>query len=116
MLYVVAKIRNVCSGILNVHASLLPRWRGAAPIIHAIANEDLLTGISIMRIHPEKFDIGDIVEQKSLTIERTVILPELYNMLAKLGAETITRCLHQLPYCLNNSVPQSNIGISYGNV
>lgn len=41
-----------CRGMLNVHASLLPKWRGAAPIIHAVANGDTETGVSIMRIEP----------------------------------------------------------------
>lgn len=47
-------------GILNVHGSLLPRWRGAAPVIHAIMNGDAVTGVSIMKILPKKFDIGDV--------------------------------------------------------
>ncbi|XP_034487637.1 methionyl-tRNA formyltransferase, mitochondrial isoform X2 [Drosophila innubila] len=47
------------SGIINVHASLLPRWRGAAPIIYAIMKGDTKTGVSIMQIQPHHFDIGD---------------------------------------------------------
>lgn len=46
--------------MINVHASLLPRWRGAAPIIYAIMNGDKETGVSIMRIEPKRFDIGDV--------------------------------------------------------
>lgn len=42
------------SGMLNVHASLLPRWRGAAPIIYSLINGDTQTGITIMKIMPEK--------------------------------------------------------------
>lgn len=46
--------------MINVHASLLPRWRGAAPIIYAILNGDQTTGVSIMRIRPKSFDIGEV--------------------------------------------------------
>lgn len=46
--------------MLNVHASLLPRWRGAAPIIYAIMNGDPVTGVSVMRIRPKAFDIGEV--------------------------------------------------------
>lgn len=41
--------------MINVHASLLPRWRGAAPIVHTILNGDLETGVTIMKIHPNKY-------------------------------------------------------------
>lgn len=44
-----------CRGMINVHASLLPRWRGAAPIFHAIKNGDEKTGVSIVRIMPKKY-------------------------------------------------------------
>lgn len=47
-------------GMINVHASLLPRWRGASPIIHSILNEDAVTGVSIMKIRPKHFDIGEV--------------------------------------------------------
>lgn len=60
---------NYCfSGIINVHASLLPKWRGAMPIVYSIMNGDNVTGITIQKIKPEKFDIGDIVLKKSCTI------------------------------------------------
>jgi len=41
-------------GMINVHASLLPRWRGAAPIIYTILNGDLTSGVTIMKIHPRR--------------------------------------------------------------
>lgn len=102
------------SGILNVHASLLPRWRGAAPIIHAIANEDTKTGVTIMRIEPKKFDIGDILKQRSIDMPKDVTMPILYHTLAKLGADTLIDCLHNLNDCLQNAQEQRNVGISYG--
>lgn len=51
--------------MINVHASLLPRWRGAAPIIHAIMKGDETTGVSIMRIEPNHFDIGDVSKYRT---------------------------------------------------
>ncbi|KAJ8935887.1 hypothetical protein NQ314_012603 [Rhamnusium bicolor] len=53
----------ISNGMLNVHASLLPRWRGAAPIIYALANGDKETGITIMKIKPKHFDIGEVLLQ-----------------------------------------------------
>lgn len=47
--------------MINVHASLLPRWRGAAPIIYAIMHGDKATGVSVMRILPKQFDIGEVI-------------------------------------------------------
>lgn len=46
--------------MLNVHASLLPRWRGAAPIVYSLLNGDSRTGVSIMKIQPHRFDIGKL--------------------------------------------------------
>lgn len=43
-----------------MHASLLPKWRGAAPIIYSIMHGDKETGVSIMKIHPKRFDIGEV--------------------------------------------------------
>lgn len=48
-------------GMINVHASLLPKWRGASPIIYSILNDDPVTGVSIMKIEPKKFDIGEVI-------------------------------------------------------
>lgn len=48
----------VCSGILNVHPSLLPRWRGPAPIFHTIMHGDTVTGVTIMQIRPHRYTEG----------------------------------------------------------
>ncbi|KAI4459060.1 methionyl-trna formyltransferase [Holotrichia oblita] len=99
-------------GMLNVHASLLPRWRGAAPIIHAIANGDERTGITIMTIKPKHFDIGNIVRQQSVLITDSMVLPELYKLLADLGSEVLMEELSKLPENLCSAKPQPNIGIT----
>ncbi|KAL5016378.1 hypothetical protein ScPMuIL_005967 [Solemya velum] len=59
-------------GILNVHPSLLPRWRGASPIIHTILSGDVVTGISLMEIRPKHFDIGPLLMQKEIPVPNDV--------------------------------------------
>ncbi|KAH0947974.1 hypothetical protein HN011_006990 [Eciton burchellii] len=100
-------------GMLNVHASLLPRWRGAAPIIYSLINGDKQTGITIMRIMPKKFDIGDIVMQEKVNIHADETLPELYTKLAKTGANILVDVIRKLPHVLSSSRPQETIGITY---
>lgn len=46
--------------MINIHGSLLPRWRGASPIIYTILNEDSVAGVSLMRIQPKHFDVGEV--------------------------------------------------------
>ncbi|XP_020294744.1 methionyl-tRNA formyltransferase, mitochondrial-like isoform X5 [Pseudomyrmex gracilis] len=99
--------------MLNVHASLLPRWRGAAPIIYSLINGDTQTGITIMKIMPEKFDIGEIIIQEKVDIYPDETLPELYVKLAKVGANVLLCVIKQLPHILSLSKPQENIGITY---
>ncbi|XP_023029566.2 methionyl-tRNA formyltransferase, mitochondrial [Leptinotarsa decemlineata] len=95
-------------GILNVHASLLPRWRGAAPIIYTLAKGDSETGITIMRIKPNKFDVGEIVAQERVPVPKNVFMPELRQRLGQLGAECLVKTLRNLPESLENARPQSN--------
>ncbi len=73
---------------LNVHASLLPRYRGAAPIQRAIWNEDKVTGISIQKM-VKKLDAGDILVARELPIESTDTSESLFKKLAELGGETL---------------------------
>ncbi|XP_021923687.1 methionyl-tRNA formyltransferase, mitochondrial isoform X2 [Zootermopsis nevadensis] len=102
------------AGMLNVHASLLPRWRGAAPIIYAILNGDSETGVTIMQIKPRKFDIGNIVLQERCPIAPTDTAPVLKERLAELGSKLLQETLKDLPRCLHESVPQPESGVTYG--
>ncbi|XP_017780867.1 PREDICTED: methionyl-tRNA formyltransferase, mitochondrial isoform X2 [Nicrophorus vespilloides] len=106
-------INSFPMGMLNVHASLLPRWRGAAPIIYAIANGDLKTGVSIMKIHPHKFDVGEVLRQDSINIEEDVRMPELHQRLATLGADNLIETIKKLPDCLKEAVQQSKEGVTF---
>ena len=80
---------------VNVHASLLPRWRGAAPIQRAIMNGDLKTGISIMRI-VEELDAGPILNIKERKIESTDTTATLTEKLAQDGADALKKCLQNI--------------------
>nr|CAG4650415.1 EOG090X0BM2 [Sida crystallina] len=97
-------------GILNVHASLLPRWRGAAPIIHALMNGDKETGVTIMRIKPFHFDVGDVVAQEKVTIDPQITAADLTQQLSHFGANLLMRSVSDLPSCLDRSLPQPSEG------
>ncbi|XP_017885771.1 methionyl-tRNA formyltransferase, mitochondrial [Ceratina calcarata] len=100
-------------GMINVHGSLLPRWRGAAPIIHSIMNGDSKTGITIMKIKPKKFDIGEIVLQKEIDIGQNETQPELSKKLAELGASTLEEMFQDLPLSLQSAKPQDPTKVTY---
>ncbi|KYN21043.1 Methionyl-tRNA formyltransferase, mitochondrial [Trachymyrmex cornetzi] len=99
-------------GILNVHNSLLPRWRGAAPDIYTLMKGDTQTGITIMRV-AKKFDTGDIVTQEKIDIHADETRPELNMKLAKLGANVLIDVIGKLPQVLSSSRPQGKLGVTY---
>jgi methionyl-tRNA formyltransferase len=82
-------------GILNVHASLLPKYRGAAPIQWAIANGELETGVTIMQIDAG-LDTGDMLLKERVTIGPEETAPELGARLAPLGAELLCETISQI--------------------
>lgn len=98
--------------MLNVHASLLPKYRGASPIIYAIKNHERITGVTIMKIHPRIFDVGDILAQREVAIAEEVLMPVLHDKLANTGAELLLECIQNL----DNLVPlkQNHDLASYG--
>jgi methionyl-tRNA formyltransferase len=82
-------------GILNVHASLLPKYRGAAPIQWAIANGETKTGVTIMQIDAG-LDTGDMLLKESLPISPAETAPELSVRLAQVGAELLLEAMRQI--------------------
>lgn len=82
-------------GCINVHASLLPRWRGAAPIQRAIEAGDKKSGITIMQMALE-LDAGDILAQKSIDISDTMTGGELHDKLSEIGADLLSDTLINL--------------------
>ena len=82
-------------GALNIHASLLPRWRGAAPIQRAILAGDKKTGITIMKMN-EKLDAGDIILQKEIEIKNNNTSQEIHDKLAEIGGRLIIETLKKI--------------------
>jgi methionyl-tRNA formyltransferase len=80
-------------GCINVHASLLPRWRGAAPIQSAILHDEI-TGVSIMKMD-QGLDTGPILRQRELLTRNDITMKDLSNQLAHLGAELLVETLPQ---------------------
>lgn len=79
-------------GAVNVHASLLPRWRGAAPIQWSILNQDSVTGVTLQKVAP-KLDSGDIITQSQIVIDETWDAPKLYSDLSRRGSELVRKFL-----------------------
>ena len=77
---------------INIHASLLPRWRGAAPIQRAIMNKDKISGISFMKIE-EGLDVGPYMKQIEIKLDDQMTTEKLSKTLSNLGAENILNCI-----------------------
>lgn len=101
-------------GCLNVHASLLPRWRGAAPIQRAILAGDEVTGITIMQMD-EGLDTGAVLEQISCFIQPTDGAEIIHDRLAKLGARTLILALENLLAGKTKSKIQEHDKATYAN-
>ncbi|HQR03596.1 MAG: methionyl-tRNA formyltransferase [Proteobacteria bacterium] len=98
------------AGCLNIHASLLPRWRGAAPIQRAIEAGDAQTGISIMAMEAG-LDTGPVLLSEAMSITADDSAATLHDKLARQGARLIVDALQQLPRLV--SVPQPEQGVTY---
>ncbi|MGH8231831.1 MAG: methionyl-tRNA formyltransferase, partial [Steroidobacteraceae bacterium] len=99
-------------GCINVHASLLPRWRGAAPIKRAILAGDPQTGITIMQMVAQ-LDAGPILAQQPLPIGPEASAGQLQDQLAQLGAATLLATLTEAQTARWQPQPQSAQGVSY---
>jgi len=98
-------------GCVNIHASLLPRWRGAAPIQRAIQAGDETTGITIMQMD-EGLDTGSMLLRKECAITSSDTAQTLYEKLAEMGAKSILKVLRQMPSGLV-AVAQDNDAACY---
>jgi methionyl-tRNA formyltransferase len=99
-------------GCINIHASLLPRWRGAAPIQRAIMAGDSVTGITTMRMEAG-LDTGPMLEVRALDISSQDTAKTLHDRLATLGAELICSTLQRLQSDDIQATPQPLDGVSY---
>ncbi len=103
-------IKNI--RFINVHASLLPRWRGAAPIQRSIMNLDKETGVSIMKIN-QKLDTGPFMLQKKIPIKEQDDYESLSNKLSTLGSDLILKSLNLIEKGDSKFIEQDNSKATY---
>lgn len=99
-------------GFLNVHASLLPRWRGAAPIQRAVLAGDAVSGVSIMRVE-EALDSGPVTLAEGTPIGADETAGDLHDRLAVMGAELMSAALARLEAGTLRFAEQSGDGVTY---
>ena len=97
---------------INIHASILPKWRGAAPIQRAIMNKDKETGISIMKII-EKLDAGPVMQSVKVTIKNNDTYESLSKKISSISALTIIECLDVIKNKKERYIPQDNAEATY---
>ena len=102
----------VALGCFNIHASILPRWRGAAPINRAIMAGDAESGVSIMRMD-EGLDTGDVAMIERVRIGEDMTAGELHDALSPLGADAMLRSLAALERGSLQFTPQPQAGVTY---
>jgi methionyl-tRNA formyltransferase len=99
-------------GCINVHASLLPRWRGAAPIQRALLAGDASTGVSIMQMDAG-LDTGPVLAERSIELTGEETSQRLFDQLARLGAGALVETLDALQAGTVTAVEQSSVGVTY---
>lgn len=100
-------------GAINVHASLLPKLRGGAPIHHAIIDGYKKTGITIMYMS-SKMDAGDIISQKEITINEKENVGTLHDKLSKIGTELLKETLPLIFEQKNERIKQNEEEVTFG--
>lgn len=101
-----------CHKTINIHGSLLPRYRGAAPMQYAVLNGDADAGVSIMYITPE-LDAGDVILSRSLAVGEDETFGELHDRLAVLGAEALMEALDLIACGGVCAVPQDGAAATF---
>ena len=99
-------------GFINIHASLLPKWRGAAPIQRAIINGDEKIGVSIMKIE-EKLDSGPILSSKELILDKNATHGEIEKKLSVMGADLLIESLKTIKIGNPKFIGQNHSQASY---
>ncbi|KMO87909.1 methionyl-tRNA formyltransferase [Megasphaera cerevisiae DSM 20462] len=99
-------------GCLNVHGSLLPKYRGAAPIQYAIKNGDPKSGVTIMQLD-EGMDTGPMLKKSELVLDPKETTASLFHKLSTLGASTLLTVLEHLPACIAQAETQKEADATY---
>ena len=100
-------------GCINVHGSLLPKFRGGAPIHHAIINGDKVTGVTIMYMDV-KMDSGDIISQREIEIKDSDTVEILWDELSVLGRDLLLDTLPSIIEGTNNRIKQNEEEVTFG--
>lgn len=95
-----------------MHPSLLPKYRGAAPIEHALMNGEKETGITVLEVHPTQFDKGKMLLQKKFALKPTDTIHQIRNFLAVKGAEAIIECLSNYDHYVELGKVQDDHGMT----
>lgn len=104
-----AVIQTFPNGMINVHGSILPRWRGASPFMHAILSGDEESGISIMKIEPGKFDHGHVLMiSEKVKILQNWTSEDLGIALEENASTCLLECLKNIDYYLTHAKEQNN--------
>ena len=101
-------------GFINIHASLLPKWRGAAPIQRSIMNGDKITGVSIMKL-VEKLDAGPVLNQSLVQINKNTYYEELETKLSKIGSRLLIKSLNDIESNKAGFIEQDHNKATYAN-
>jgi len=99
-------------GFINIHASLLPKWRGAAPIQRAIMNGDKTIGVSIMKIE-EKLDSGPVLSTKKIELNQNAIYGEIEKKLSVIGSDLLIESLKNIEKNESKFFEQSHSEATY---
>lgn len=102
-------------GCINVHASLLPKYRGAAPIQHCIINGEEVSGVTIMHM-AEGLDTGDMILKEEIPIPETMTASALHDRLSALGASLLLRALEKIESGTAERVSQNNADSCYASM
>ncbi len=102
-------------GCINIHASLLPKFRGASPIQQAIIEGEEITGVTVMQMN-EGLDTGDILFQEEISISNQETGGSLFERLSALGAKAAVRALREAEEGSLKPVPQDEEGASYAGI
>ncbi len=99
-------------GVINIHPSLLPRWRGAAPLQHTLLAGDEKTAVCIMDMI-EELDAGPVYSCVETTVASDETLESLHNRLAEIGADALVECIPDICSGALKATPQANEGVTY---
>ena len=101
-------------GFLNIHASILPKWRGAAPIQRSIMEQDTFTGISIMQIE-EQLDTGPVLIKQEIELNENSTAGQVEQSLSEMGADKILEAIHLIEKKEAVYIPQDHDVATYAN-